>query len=72
MSSKVRTISAEFLEDGSGKKLFVFAGKSTAEKPVNDLIAMGSVFMEVDTGISYSYDEEDGSWTAPGGGSNGD
>ena len=71
MAGKVRTISAEFLEDGSGKKFFVFTGNSTAEKPVNDSIAMGSIFMEVDTGISWNYDEDEGTWINPGGDNNG-
>lgn len=69
--AKVRVISSEFLEDGSGKKFFVYAGNSTAEKPVNDLIAMGSIFMENDTGVTYKFDEDAGEWIVPGGGSNG-
>ena len=69
--AKVRVISQEFLEDGSGKKLFVYAGNSTAEKPVNDLIAMGSIFMENDTGVTYKFDEDAGEWIVSGGGSNG-
>jgi hypothetical protein len=69
--AKVRVISSEFLEDGSGKKFFVYAGNSTAEKPVNDLIAMGSIFMENDTGVTYKFDEDAGEWTVPGGGNNG-
>ena len=68
---KVRVISHEFLEDGSGKTFFVYAGNSTAEKPVNNQIAMGSIFMENDTGVSYKFDEDAGGWIVPGGGSNG-
>lgn len=70
--AKVRVISSEFLEDGSGKKFFVYAGNSTAEKPVNDLIAMGSIFMENDTGVTYKFNEDAGEWIVPGGGSDGD
>lgn len=72
MAGKVRTISADFLEDGSGKKFFVFTGNSTAEKPVNARIAMGSIFMENDTGITYRFDEDANEWIVPGGGSDGD
>ena len=71
MAGKVRIISADWLEDGSNKKFCVFAGKSTAEKPTDDYIAMGSIFMEVDTGISWNYDEDEGTWINPGGDNNG-
>ena len=72
MAGKVRTISADFLGDGSGKKFYVFAGNSTADKPVNDRIAMGSIFMEIDTGVTYNFDEDENTWIVPGGGSDGD
>ena len=71
MAGKVRTISADFLEDGSGKKFYVFTGKSTAEKPVNDTIAMGSMFLEIDTDKTYKFDEDDQEWIVPGGDDNG-
>lgn len=55
---KIRPIKAEFLQDGSGKKYFEYAGPSTAAKPVNDLICTGSLFHEVDTTKIYAYNED--------------
>lgn len=66
--SKTRTINAEFLQDGSGKKYFEFYGKSTYEKPVHGRIATGSYFFEVDTSDVYFYDEETSAWIKAGGG----
>lgn len=54
---KARVITAEFLKDGSGKKYMEFSGTSELEKPVNDLIATGSLFHEVDTKKVYAYNE---------------
>ena len=58
----MRTIKAEFLNDGSKKKYFEVAGSSSETKPVNDLICTGSLFLEVDTGDVYAYDEGDTEW----------
>ena len=71
MAGKVRTISSEFIPDGSKKKFYVFSGKSSAEKPVNDEIAMGSMFIEVDTGVTWNFDEDENTWIVPGGDNNG-
>ena len=57
---KPRVISSEFLQDGSGKKFVVFMGKSSLERPVSDLYAQGSVWIDTDTGKRYLYDEENG------------
>jgi hypothetical protein len=43
------------------KKYFVLAGLSTDEKPVSGLIT-GSEFHEVDTGLTYQFDEAGSSW----------
>ena len=42
------------------------AGLSTDEKPTG--FATGSVFLEVDSGDAYFYDEEGESWIKAGGG----
>ena len=55
---KARVIVANFLNDGSGKKYYEFAGTSTVEKPVNATICTGSWFHEVDTKKVYSYNED--------------
>ena len=54
----MRTLKAEFLNDGSKKKYFVFAGTSSDTKPVNDLISSGSWFHETDTKKVYAYNED--------------
>ena len=59
---KMRVLSAEFLSDGSKKKYFEYAGLSSEEKAVNGLIATGSLFLEVDTGDIYAYDEDNSQW----------
>lgn len=65
--SKPRLVSAEFLNDGSGKKLVDYNGLSTHEKPESDLYAFGSTFFEVDTGDVYFWDEDNSTWTKAGG-----
>lgn len=53
-------------------KYLEYAGLSTDTKPTDTNIATGSLFMEVDTGDVYAYDEEGGEWNqvaALGGGS---
>jgi hypothetical protein len=42
------------------------AGLSTDAKPTNDLVT-GSLFMEVDTGKVYAFDEVGGTWNEIGG-----
>ena len=54
----VRIINSEFLKDGSKKKYMEFAGISSDGKPVNDMIATGSLFHEVDTKKVYAFNEE--------------
>ena len=44
-------------------KYFEYAGLSTDEKPQRDDIITGSLFLEVDTGDVYAYDEDGGSWS---------
>lgn len=59
----VRTIKAEYLMDDSGKKYYELAGlSSTDEKPTEGDIATGSLFLEVDTGDVYAYDEAGTEW----------
>lgn len=54
----------------SHDKYYVEAfGKSTDNKP-DDGIVTGSVFVEVDTGKVYLYDEETDAWLELGGGGN--
>jgi len=44
-----------------------FAGNSTDTKPTTGIIT-GSTFLEVDTGKTYLYDEDTGTWIATGSG----
>lgn len=46
------------------------AGLSTDTKPTDNLVT-GSVFIEVDTGKAYFFDEIAGEWIEAGGESNG-
>ena len=57
----VRAIKAEFLPEG-GKKYFELAGLSTDTKPTGNLYATGCLFLEVDTGDVFAYDEEGNEW----------
>ena len=57
---KARVISAEFLQDGSGKKFVVIMGKSSMERPESDLYAQGSVYIDADTGNAWFWDEDSG------------
>ena len=59
---KPRTLSAKFLNDGSKKKLFEFAGTSSMSKPTGGVIAQGSLYHEVDTATYYAYDESTQTW----------
>ena len=58
----VRALEAKILEEDLYYK--EFAGLSTDEKPTEH-VATGSVFLEVDTGDVYMYDE-DSDWTKVG------
>ena len=60
----VRVTEHKFIK--AGLKYFEFAGLSTDEKPT-EMVATGSVFIEVDTGDVYLYDEEGGTWSKVGG-----
>ena len=57
----IRETKAELHADGS--KYYELAGLSSDEKPTGNNIATGSLFLEVDTGDVYAYDETSGgSW----------
>ena len=55
----VRLTNYQFIN--SGHIYREFAGLSTDEKPT-EKITTGSLFMEVDTGDIYAYDEEGEEW----------
>lgn len=52
---------------GDKKRYFEFAGLSTDTKPTEE-VGTGSVFLEVDTGSAYFYDEVGEDWIQAGGG----
>ena len=65
--SHVRLI--DFEEITPGQIFRAYAGKSTDEKPGDDDQATqraGNVFIEIDTGLTYFYDEEEEDWILPG------
>ena len=55
----VRVTETKFI--GKGLRYVEFAGLSTDDKPTVK-VATGSLFMEVDTGDVYAYDEENEEW----------
>ena len=57
--------------ENTRKKYVEIAGKSTDTKPTSEEWVTGSVFIEVNTGKAYFYEEEADTWNAAGGGSNG-
>ena len=57
----------ERLMTNDGKRLITAYGKSTDDKPTRDVIT-GSLFVEVDTGKVYFFDEDSGTWLDSGGG----
>ena len=64
--SHVRLI--DFEEITPGQIFRAYAGKSTDEKPGDDDQATqrtGNVFIEIDTGLTYFYDEEEEDWILP-------
>lgn len=40
-----------------------FIGLSSDDKPVNDSVGNGSLFLEMDTGSVFCFDGEAGEWT---------
>lgn len=62
----VRVTDYKFLD--TGVKYFEYAGLSTDNKPT-EMVATGSVFLEVDTGDVYLYDEDGAQWSKVGGSS---
>ena len=44
-----------------GEKTYEFRGLSTDEKPI-DRVGNGSVFIEIDTGKVFMFDEENKEW----------
>jgi hypothetical protein len=60
----VRIMDYKFLK--TGLKYVELSGLSTDSKPTEGL-ATGSVFLEVDTGDAYLYDEEGATWNKVGG-----
>lgn len=47
----------------SGSKMYLeYAGLSDDDKPVEDNISTGSLFLEVNTGDVYAYDEDGATW----------
>lgn len=67
------TPSPSIIIDGvaRSRELFRFTGLASDTKPVTEyngvLIRNGSIFIEIDTGKSYLYDEEGGKWIARSG-----
>lgn len=64
--SHVRLI--DFEEITPGQIFRAYAGKSTDEKPGDDETATqrtGNIFIEIDTGLTYFYDEEAEDWILP-------
>ena len=66
LDPKVRILESNFLNDGSKKKYFSFAGPSDATKPTDELISSGSVFIESDTFDVFMWDEESETWLKAG------
>ena len=67
--SRVRLI--DFDEVTPGQFFRAYAGKSTDEKPGDDdekkiYQRTGNIFIEIDTGYVYWYDEETEGWIRPG------
>lgn len=59
-------VTKELQTDGS-VKYCEFAGLSTDEKPT-EKVATGSLFLEVDTGAIFAFDEEGEEWNSISGG----
>ena len=41
---------------------YEYRGLSTDEKPISDFIGNGSVFIEIDTGKVFIFDEQNKTW----------
>ena len=64
--SHVRLI--DFEEITPGHIFRAYVGKSTDEKPGDDETVTqrtGNIFIEIDTGLTYFYDEETEDWILP-------
>ena len=61
----VRPIYSDGKNDGTVPVLCVFAGKSGDVKPTENVMT-GSVFIEVNTGDSYFFEEESSTWYKDG------
>lgn len=46
----------------TNEKCLEFRGLSTDEKPINKYIGNGSIFLEIDTGKVFIFDEENQEW----------
>lgn len=62
----MRWIEVKPIQSGTGMLYAEIAGKSTENKPTENLVA-GSLFMETDTGDVYVFEEESSTWTKIGG-----
>lgn len=62
----IRVVENKWMGYGVGKHYIEAAGLSTDTKPTEDLVT-GSLFLEVDTGTVYAYDEVSGTWNQIGG-----
>lgn len=60
----MRVIERKWME--SGKDYVEVAGTSTESKPTEGLVT-GSLFLEVDTGTVYAFDETTETWNQIGG-----
>lgn len=60
----MRVIERKWME--SGKDYVEMAGTSTESKPTEGLVT-GSLFLEVDTGVVYAFDETTETWNQIGG-----
>jgi len=58
MVRRTNAVTATF----EGKTYYEYAGKSTDTKPTGLDISTGSIFLEVDTGDVYAYDEAGVEW----------
>ena len=62
----IRTIDSKHLSEYGDKHYVEAAGLSTDTKPTLNLVT-GSLFLEVDTGKVYVFDEVGGTWNEIGG-----
>ena len=62
----MRWIEVKPIQSGTGMLYAEIAGKSTENKPTENLVA-GSLFMETDTGYVYVFEEDSSTWTKIGG-----